>query len=154
MKTRDYEAMFLLDNDAATADFEGTAAKVDALIVRAGGTIVKKEKWDERKLSYEIKGRRRATYYLVYFTAAGTAVAELRRDAELSDTILRHLVIALEEPIEVHIERQARERERLAEESRKASLAAGWGERRGRREGGEEEEEDIEVPAEARAVSE
>jgi small subunit ribosomal protein S6 len=154
MKTRDYEAMFLLDNDAATADFEGTAAKVDALIARAGGTIVKKEKWDERKLAYEIKGRRRATYYLVYFTAPGPAVAELRRDAELSDTILRHLVIALEEPIEVHIERQARERERLAEESRKASLAAGWGERRGRREGGEEDEEDIEVPAEARAVSE
>jgi small subunit ribosomal protein S6 len=155
MKTRDYEAMFLLDNDAATTDFDGTTAKVDGLIERAGGKIVKKEKWDERKLAYEIRGHRRATYYLVYFTAPATTVAELNRDAELSEQILRHLVIGLDEPIATHIELRAAERERLAEESRKASLAAGWGERRGRREGeGEGEDEMIEVPAEARAVEE
>ena len=35
--------------------------------------------------------------------------------------------MVLEEPIEVHVKKRAEERERLAEESRKASLAAGWG---------------------------
>ena len=70
MSTRKYEAMFLLDNTAATADFEGTAAQVDKILEKHGAELVQKEKWDERKLAYEIKGHRRATYYLVYFRAA------------------------------------------------------------------------------------
>ncbi len=152
MSTRDYEAMFLLNNDAAMADFEAAAGQVDHVLTRSGATLVRKEKWDERKLAYEIKGQRRATYYLVYFTAPTSAIAEIRRDAQLNATILRHLILALAEPIDVHIQKRAAERERLAEESRKASLAAGFGERRGRREGEMEEPEDIEVPPEASAV--
>src|SRR5207244_3649519 len=54
MKTREYEAMFLLDNAAAVADFDGTAGIVDQILARSGATIVQKEKWDERKLAYEI----------------------------------------------------------------------------------------------------
>jgi ribosomal protein S6 len=152
MRTRDYEAMFLLNNDAALADFDGTSGQVDHILERAGAKIVQKEKWDERKLAYEIKGQRRATYYLVYFNAPTSALAEIRRDVQLNQVILRHLVIALEEAIDVHVKKRADERERLAEESRKASLAAGFGERRGRREGEMEEPDDIEVPPEASAV--
>jgi ribosomal protein S6 len=131
MKTHDYEAMFLLDNAATTADFEGTAAIVDQMIARSGGTIVQKERWDERKLAYEIRGHKRATYYLVYFRAPGDAVQKIRVDAALSEKVVRCLILALEEPIETHAKKRAEERERLAEESRKASLAAGWGEERG-----------------------
>jgi small subunit ribosomal protein S6 len=131
MKTHDYEAMFLLDNAATTADFEGTAAGVDQILARAGATIVQKERWDERKLAYEIRGHKRATYYLVYFRAPTDAVQKIRGDAALSEKIIRCLILSLEEPIEVHVKKRAEERERLAEESRKASLAAGWGEDRG-----------------------
>jgi small subunit ribosomal protein S6 len=127
--TRDYEAMFLLDNAACTADYEGTVAAVDQILERNGATLVQKEKWDERKLAYEIRGHKRATYYLVYFRAPTEAVAKIRGDAALSEKIIRNLVLALEEPIEVHVKKRAEERERLAEESRKANLAAGWGER-------------------------
>jgi small subunit ribosomal protein S6 len=128
MRTRDYEAMFLLDNGAAVADFDATAAVVDQILEKAGATIVQKEKWDERKLAYEIRGHKRATYYLVYFRAPVDAVGKVGADAALSDKIIRHLVVSLEEPIETHVKKRAEERERLAEESRKASLAAGWGE--------------------------
>ncbi|MHC5012134.1 MAG: 30S ribosomal protein S6, partial [Planctomycetota bacterium] len=129
MKTREYEAMFLLDNAAATEDFEATAGQVDAILEKHGAEIVHKEKWDERKLAYEIKGHRRATYYLVYMRAPTQAIAEVRQDVALNEVILRHLVIALDEPIDQHIENRAAERERLAEDSRKTSLA-GWGDRK------------------------
>jgi small subunit ribosomal protein S6 len=143
--TRDYEAMFLLDNNVATADFDAAVAHVDGILQKNGCEIVRKEKWDERKLSYEIRGHRRATYYLVYFRAPTSAIREVNGDAELDETILRHLIIALEDPIEQHIELRAAERERLAEESRKSSLS-GWGERKGgRREGGGRDDE-YEVP--------
>ena len=125
--TREYEAMFLLDNAAAVADFDGTATLVNQILERNGATLVQKEKWDERKLAYEIGGHKRATYYLTYFRAPTTALSGIRTDANLSEKIIRHLVMALEEPIDVHVKKRAEERERLAEESRKASLAAGWG---------------------------
>ena len=41
---------------------------VDQILEKNGAKIVQKEKWDERKLAYEIRGHKRATYYLVYFT--------------------------------------------------------------------------------------
>ncbi len=132
MKINQYEAMFLLDNNAATADFDATAGQVDAILEKHGASIVQKEKWDERKLAYEIKGHRRATYYLVYFTSPTNAIDKINEDVALNEVILRHLTIALDEPIEEHIEKRAKERELLAEDSRKNSLG-GWGDRRDRR---------------------
>lgn len=148
MKTREYEAMFLLDNAAAVADWDGTSSVVDQILLKYGCEIVQKEKWDERKLAYEIRGHKRATYYLTYFRAPNDAVAKIRADAALADKIVRHLILVLDEPIEVHVKKRAEERERLAEESRKASLAAGWGaeDRPRRRRDDEEGAEVFEVP--------
>jgi ribosomal protein S6 len=153
MNPRDYEAMFLLDNASAVADLDGTTGVVDQILTKNGATIVQKEKWDERKLSYEIRGHKRATYYLVYFRAAPSALKGIEADAALAEKIIRHLVLVLEEPIEIHVKKRAEERERLAEESRKASLAAGWGEDRPRRRrddeegGGDFEGGDVDVPS-------
>jgi small subunit ribosomal protein S6 len=127
MKTREFEAMFLLDNAAAVADFDGTSGVVDQILSKNGATIVVKEKWDERKLAYEIRGHKRATYYLTYFSAPTDAPVKISADAALNEKIIRHMILVLDEPIDVHIKKRAEERERLAEESRKASLAAGWG---------------------------
>ncbi len=148
MKTREYEAMFLLDNAAAVADWDGTSGIVDQLLTKYGAEIVQKEKWDERKLAYEIRGHKRATYYLVYFKAASDVAAKVTADASLNDKIVRMLILTLDEPIADHIKKRAEERERLAEESRKASLAAGWGadDRPRRRRDDEEGGEVFEVP--------
>jgi len=132
MSTRDYEAMFLLDNAAATADFEATAAQVDNILAKHGATIVQNEKWDERRLAYEIKGHRRATYYLVYFNAPAESLVEIDSDVALNEVILRHLTVALEEPIDDHIKHRADDCEKMAEESRRSSLS-GWGDRKGGR---------------------
>ncbi|MDJ0523070.1 MAG: 30S ribosomal protein S6 [Planctomycetota bacterium] len=133
MSTRNYEAMFILDNNAATADFEGTSAQVDAILERHGASIVQKDKWDERKLAYEIRGHRRGTYYLTYFTAEPDAIRKINEDVQLNEVILRHLVLTLELPIQEHIDNQADEREKLAEDSRKNSLGGWGGGRRGDR---------------------
>ena len=69
-------------------------------------------------------------------------------DAALNDKIVRMLVLTLDEPIADHIKKRAEERERLAEESRQASLAAGWGadDRPRRRRDDEDGGEVFEVP--------
>ncbi len=155
MKHRAYEGMFLLDNNAATADYEAAAKVVDHILEKNGATIVRKEKWDERKLSYEIRGHRRATYYLVYFTAPTSSLAEINSDTRLSGGVVRHLVLGLDGPIEEHVALQVKERELMAEDNRKNALATGWGEPRrgeggrGRREGGDDMPDVIEDEIEA-----
>jgi small subunit ribosomal protein S6 len=132
MTTRSYEAMFLLDNQAAQADWDTTSGVVDAILQKHGATLVQKEKWDERKLAYEIKGQRRATYYLVYFDAPPAAMARIDEDVRLSESVLRHMAFSLDEPIEEHVRKRTEERELLAEDSRRHAMS-GWGGEGGRR---------------------
>ena len=93
MRSNDYEAMFLLDNTAATEDFDGTSGQVDAILEKHGATLVQMEKWDERKLAYEIKGHRRATYYLVYFRAPSETIEKVNEDVRLTELILRSALL-------------------------------------------------------------
>jgi ribosomal protein S6 len=66
---------------------------VTDLVTRHGGEILYTERWPDRKLAYEIKGRKKGTYFLTYFRAAGEAISGVRRDAQLSDRILRVLIV-------------------------------------------------------------
>ncbi len=128
MRINEYEAMFLLENNAATADFEGTSGQVDAILEKHGAEIVQKEKWDERKLAYEIKGHRRATYYLVYFRVDPANINEINVDLGLNEIVIRHMLVHPHVTTHEHIDTLAAERELLAEDSRKHSLS-GWGRR-------------------------
>ncbi len=134
MSERSYEAMFILNNNAASADWDATSGAVDTLLKKHGATIVKSEKWDERKLAYEIKGQRRATYYLVYFTSDPASLDGMNEDLRLTENVLRYMFLALEESIEDHVRIREEERERLAEDSRRNSLG-GWGDSRRNRRG-------------------
>ncbi len=141
MTTRTYEAMFLLDNQAAQADWDATSGKVDAILERHGARIARKEKWDERKLAYEIRGQRRATYYLVYFEAPPSAIRGISEDVNLAESVIRHMTFAIDEPIEDYVRTLTEERERLAEDSRRHAMT-GWGAEGGRRRKGRDRRRD------------
>ncbi len=88
-----YEGMFLLDNRQANRDWEGSLESVKAVIEKHGGEILRCDKWGERRLAYEVEGRRRGTYVLAYFNAEGDAVNRIYHDCELSELILRVLML-------------------------------------------------------------
>lgn len=93
---KQYEAMFLFDPTFGTS-YENCEAEIRRLIVdRAGGEIIFCRKWDERRLAYKLKGRKRGVYVLVYFKAPQERVGPLERDAELNENILRVLVLTAE----------------------------------------------------------
>lgn len=91
-----YEGMFLMDNRQANRDWEGSIEKVKSILTKHGAEIVRCDKWGERKLAYEIKGRRRGTYVLAYFNATGKTANEVYRECELSEMFLRALVVKVE----------------------------------------------------------
>lgn len=86
-----YEAMFLVGPVAQTQNDHGVAL-CQGIIERHGGQITVIKKWDERKLTYEIKRQKRGTYVIAFFNAPGGAIASIERDVKLNDDVLRVLV--------------------------------------------------------------
>lgn len=87
-----YEAMFLL-GQAQAADLAGAVAHINEIMARGHAEILGMRKWDERRLAYEIRGQKRGTYILVYFKAPGKDVAHIERDCNLSEKIMRTLIV-------------------------------------------------------------
>ena len=63
------------------------------IMARGHAEILAMRKWDERRLAYEIRGQKRGTYILLYFKAPGKDVAHIERDCNLSERVLRTLIL-------------------------------------------------------------
>ncbi|NUQ49812.1 MAG: 30S ribosomal protein S6, partial [Phycisphaerae bacterium] len=90
-----YEAMFLFDNTTAY-EWPAVEQEVNRLVGRIGAQLLACVKFDERKLAFEIRGRKRGTYVLTYMEAPPERIGEFERDAHLSEAILRVLVLRAE----------------------------------------------------------
>src|SRR5687768_16526159 len=91
-KTNTYEAMFLL-GPVATAEPENAMNLCRKVIEGHGGQIQVIKKWDERKLTYEIRKQKRGTYIVAFFQAAPSAVSAMERDVRLSEDFLRAMFL-------------------------------------------------------------
>jgi len=87
-----YEGMFLLESDQP--NFEEAVEPIRSILQRSEAEVLQLRKWDERKLIYEIKGRRRGLYVLTYFKADPSKIVELERNAQLNERILRVLILS------------------------------------------------------------
>ena len=90
---RMYEGLFLIDNAHASTEWDNAVKHIQDILQKNGAEILKTEKWGEKKLAYKIKSHKRGTYLLVHFNAKNSAIAMVRRDFQLSDYIIRFLII-------------------------------------------------------------
>ena len=102
-----YEAMFLVDSAEAASDWDGINETIRRILQRRDAQIEVMRKWNEGRLAYEISGKERGTYILVYFRAAGDAIEAIERDVQLSERILRVLIVRAD-----HIDEQVLEKEK------------------------------------------
>jgi small subunit ribosomal protein S6 len=91
-----YEGMFILDASKYSRDPAGMSQQVVDLIQQHGGTLLASRLWDERKLAYPIKGHKKGVYWLTYFRMPSGNLAALERQCEITDDILRKLVLKVE----------------------------------------------------------
>ncbi|MCC6661425.1 MAG: 30S ribosomal protein S6 [Phycisphaerales bacterium] len=91
-RTYTYEAMFLI-SQAVAADLSGAVAHINELLSRAHAEVIAMRKWDERRLAFEIKKQKRGLYILCYFKAPNTSIAHLERDCNLSEKVLRAMIL-------------------------------------------------------------
>ncbi|MFQ5653916.1 MAG: 30S ribosomal protein S6, partial [Planctomycetota bacterium] len=105
MTERLYEGMFLLDANEASKGWSELEGHIDSILTRNSARLELAERWPDQRLAYDIKGVRKGTYYLTYFRAPPDRISEIRRDAQLSERILRLLVIH-EDFLEQELERR------------------------------------------------
>ena len=92
---RIYEGMFLVD--AGNPDFDAASQPIHAVLERGEAELLSIKPWDERRLTYEIKGRKRALYVLAYFKMDPGNITELERDVQLNEEIVRALFLRRDE---------------------------------------------------------
>lgn len=88
-----YEAMILIDPAEAIADWAGINDHIKKIFDRSEVEILSMRKWDERPLAYEIEGKKRGTYILVYFNSDTEKLSVIERDFQLSERIIRALIL-------------------------------------------------------------
>jgi small subunit ribosomal protein S6 len=93
---RQYEALFLLNPSYATGSWETAKQEVEHILHRANAEILHVRKWDERRLAFEIGSQKRGVYVLAFFKAEGPKVAGIERDVQLSENILRCIILKAE----------------------------------------------------------
>lgn len=90
---RIYEALFLVDSALAASQWDHVMEVIQKILDRAEARVISVRKWDERKLAYEIDGKSRGTYVLAYFECGSSKISPMERDVQLSEDILRVLVV-------------------------------------------------------------
>jgi small subunit ribosomal protein S6 len=88
-----YEALFLLNANYATGSWDAARGEVEHILHRANAEILHLRKWDERRLAFEIDGQKRGVYVLAFFKCDTSKVVGIERDVQLSENMMRVLVL-------------------------------------------------------------
>ena len=92
-----YEGMYILNSTLSEDARAKALEKITSGIEKKGGEVHKTHEQGRKKLAYEIRGAREGHYYLLYFTAPSTALAELWKEYHLNEDLLRFLTLQTDE---------------------------------------------------------
>ncbi|QAY72634.1 30S ribosomal protein S6 [Agromyces protaetiae] len=94
-----YELMVILDPEIDERTVAPSLDKFLNVIRNDGGSVDKVDIWGRRKLAYEIKKKAEGIYAVVDFTAEPATTAELDRQLNLSEAVMRTKVLRADEAI-------------------------------------------------------
>jgi small subunit ribosomal protein S6 len=127
-QARQYELVYIVSPDATDQDIADLHTQVESIVARLSGEMVKTENWGRRKLAYRIGKHREGTYVLEVFHGTGELTKELDRRLKVSDLVIRHLVVRVDEELRVadHTrgKRQASAQKRAERHPERAAAAA------------------------------
>jgi len=92
-----YEHVFLARQDLSQAQVDALAATATEIIEANQGKVVKTETWGLRSLAYKIAKNRKAHYVMLNIDAPGNVIAELERQTQINEDIIRYMTIKVEE---------------------------------------------------------
>jgi small subunit ribosomal protein S6 len=113
-----YEHVFLARQDLAQAQVDALAEQATKIIEEGKGKVVKTETWGLRSLAYRIAKNRKAHYVMLEIDAPGSVVAELERQTQINEDVIRYMTVKVDEHEtgpSVMMRKNERDRERRSE---------------------------------------
>ena len=93
-RLQDYELVLIISPEVGGEALDATIDNVvSKFITGSGGTISNVEQWGKRRLAYPIKHFMEGSYVLTRFKLKPMWSRELETNLEISEDILRHLLI-------------------------------------------------------------
>ena len=92
-----YEHVFLARQDLAQAQVDALAEMATKIIEEGKGKVVKAETWGLRSLAYRIAKNRKAHYVMLEIDAPTGVVAELERQLNINEDIIRFMTVRIDE---------------------------------------------------------
>lgn len=108
-KVRQYELIYITAPEVTDEVLADLHAQIVAIAERFGGAVSKSENWGRKRLAYEIAGQREGVYVMETIDGPGVMTAELDRRLRVIDTVMRHLIVRVDEDLAI-AERAATER--------------------------------------------
>ena len=91
-----YEHVFLARQDLAQAQVDALAENAKKIIDDNNGRVVKTENWGLRSLAYKIAKNRKAHYVMLEIDAPGDVVAELERQTQINEDVIRYMTVKVD----------------------------------------------------------
>ncbi|MGL4653310.1 MAG: 30S ribosomal protein S6 [Cetobacterium sp.] len=88
-----YELMFIINPTILEEGRETVIAKVNNILTAAGATVLKSEKWGERKLAYPIDKKKTGFYVLTTLEMDGTKLTEVESKLNITEEVMRYMVV-------------------------------------------------------------
>jgi small subunit ribosomal protein S6 len=104
---RQYELVYLLPAESTEQEIAELQTQVEGIVGRFSGAMDKTENWGRRKLAYEIGPHKEAVYVLHLISAAPELVKELDRRLKVTDRVIRHLVVRVDDETRILERRRA-----------------------------------------------
>ena len=92
-----YEHVFLARQDLAQAQVDALAETATKIVEDNQGKVVKTETWGLRSLAYKIAKNRKAHYVMLNIDAPAGVVAELERQTQINEDIIRYMTVKVDE---------------------------------------------------------
>jgi small subunit ribosomal protein S6 len=92
-----YEIMFIVRPDMEEADLKKVLANFEQVLTSNESKILNSKSMGQRELAYDIKNYKRGFYYVYQVEAPIKAINEFDRLALISEDVIRHIIIKLED---------------------------------------------------------
>lgn len=121
----EYETMIVIRPDIDDAVTIGIVEKLESVISDNQGTMLIRDDWGKRKLTYPVEKHQKGHYVMLNYLVRPGVIAEFERKIRIEDNILRFLTVKVAESVDVptRLEQAAEQRRQRELEAKARALA-------------------------------
>ncbi|MBI5533660.1 MAG: 30S ribosomal protein S6 [Deltaproteobacteria bacterium] len=98
----EYETIYVLRPDIDAEGAGRVSSRINEVLARETGTMVKVESWGRRKLAYPVRKYRRGIYIYLRYLGGGKLVAEFERNLRMQkEAVLKFQTIKLADAVDI-----------------------------------------------------